>query len=68
MAKDIADATQNTRNANNLIIFLNDYANSLAGKTSRFDRLIQDMIPGGRKAFAVINWFNKRGKGQRSAG
>ena len=62
LAKDIADATQNTRNANNLIIFLNDYANSLAGKTSRFDRLIQDMIPGGRKAFAVINWLNKRAR------
>lgn len=62
LAKDIADATQNTRNANNLIVFLNDYANSLAGKTSRFDRLIQDMIPGGRKAFAVINWLNKRAR------
>jgi hypothetical protein len=62
LAKDIADGTQNTRNANNLILFLNDYANSLAGKTNKFDRLIQDMIPGGRKTFAVINWLNRRAR------
>jgi hypothetical protein len=62
LAKDIADGTQNTKNANNLILFLNDYANSLAGKTNKFDRLIQDMIPGGRKTFAVINWLNRRAR------
>lgn len=45
-----------------MIEFLNDYANDLAGKTNPADRFIQKIIPGGRKAMAVINWGNNRVK------
>lgn len=60
LAKDIAESTGNTRNANNLIEYLQDFANDLAGKTNALDRAAQKYI--GRKTFKVINWINSRVK------
>ena len=62
LANDLALATQESRNANNFIEFLQDFANDLSGKTNAADRFVQKVIPGGRKAFGVINWLNKRVK------
>jgi hypothetical protein len=68
LAKDIAEATQATKNANNTIKYLNDFANSLAGKTSKYDRVLQEDIPGGRVAFNAINWLNSRVKANQVLG
>lgn len=62
LAKELADSTETTKNANNFIEFLTDYANDLAGKTNAADRFIQKVIPGGRTTFRAIDWFNKRAK------
>jgi hypothetical protein len=62
LAKDIAEGTANTKNANNFIKYLNDFSNYLAGKTSKYDRLIQEDIPGGRTAMRVLTWLNNRVK------
>lgn len=62
LAKDIAEATQKTKNANSTIKYLSDFANSLAGKTSKYDRVLKEDIPGGRMAFNAINWLNSRVK------
>ena len=65
---DLVDATTqgadpvNVGKLNNYIEFLNDYANDLAGKTNPMDRTIQKYIPGGRKAFRMTNWLNRRVK------
>jgi hypothetical protein len=68
LAKDIAEATVDTKNANNTILWLNDFANSLAGKTNRLDRLAQDYIPGGRTTFKALNWLNGRVKANQVLG
>lgn len=60
IAKDIAESTADTRNANNFIEYLQDFANDLAGKTSKLDRPFQTYIPGGRKTFRILNWSNAR--------
>jgi len=65
LAKDIAESTVKSKNANNLIKYLSDYANNLAGKTSKYDRLIQEDIPGGRTAMRVLTWLNNRVKGNQ---
>jgi hypothetical protein len=62
LAKDIAEGTAKTRNANGFIKYLQDFANDLAGKTSKYDRWIQEDIPGGRTTFRAINWINSRVK------
>lgn len=59
----LADATQDSRNLNNFLEFIDNYANDLAGKTNPyFDRNIQSLIPGGRKTFKVLTQLNNRVK------
>lgn len=58
----LRDTTAESHNADTFIGFLDKYANDLAGKTNPVDRVIQDMIPGGRKTFAVLTWLNNRVK------
>lgn len=62
LAKSLSDVTETSKNANNLIRFLEKYANSLAGKSHDFDRAAMDWIPGGRKTMGVIRWINNRVK------
>ncbi len=62
LAKDFATATEKTKNVNNFIEYLQDFANDLAGKTNAADRFIQKVIPGGRKAFRLIEFLNNRVK------
>lgn len=62
LAKDIAEGTADTKNANNFIKYLDNFSNSLAGKTNQYDRLWQEKVPGERKAFAVLNWVNSHVK------
>ena len=62
LAKDIVEGTAKTRNANNFIEYLQDFANDLAGKTNAADRWFQKIIPGGRKTFRILNWINSRVK------
>ena len=60
LAKDIIDGTGATKNANNTIRYLTDFANDLSGKTSQWDRLARDKM--GEKAFGVANWLTSRAK------
>lgn len=46
----------------NMLTFLMRYADDLAGKTSPVDRVWQEMVPGGRKTFKVLDWANRRVK------
>lgn len=62
LAGDLSIQTQQSKNANNFIEFLQDYANDLAGKTSAADRFVQKVIPGGRQTLLAIDWLNKRVK------
>ncbi len=68
LAKDIAEGTAETRNANNTIKWLNDFANNLAGKTNKYDRVIQEDIPGGRAALSAVSWMNNRIKANEVLG
>ena len=56
----LAEQTKDTKNLNNFIEFLNDFANDLAGKTNPADRMLQKWIPGGRKTFKLVNAINNR--------
>jgi hypothetical protein len=58
----LRDTTAETHNVDTFIGFLDKYTNDLAGKTNPLDRVVQDMIPGGRKTFAVLTWMNNRVK------
>jgi len=58
LAKELADATSETKNVNNFIENLHDFANHLAGKSNPADRYIQKVL--GRKAFRALNWVNNR--------
>lgn len=60
LGRELAEKTDKSRNINNFIEFLHDYSNDLSGKTNAADRFVQKVIPGGRKAFATINWLNNR--------
>jgi hypothetical protein len=62
IASELAKNTEETKNVNNFIEFLQDYSNDLAGKTNPADRYFQKVIPGGRATMRVINWLNKRVK------
>ncbi len=59
-AKQLADATTESKNANKIIEALQDHANDLSGKTNPYDRLLQKLT--GRKAFRIINAANSRVK------
>lgn len=62
LADALADTTEQTNNAGNLILTLRHYADSLAGKTSPQDRALLESIPGGRKGLRALNWLNNRVK------
>jgi len=62
LGKNLADATQETKNLNNFIEFLHDFSNDLAGKTNPMDRAITKWFPGGRKGIRVLEWVNNRVK------
>lgn len=62
LRKELANKTTESRNINNYLEALNDYANDLAGKTNPADRYIQTVIPYGRQAFQTITWLNNRVK------
>ncbi len=62
LADELAQGTTESKNINNFIEYLQDYANDLSGKTNPADRFIQKIIPGGRTAFRAINWVNNRVK------
>jgi len=57
---------QSRRNKDELIgkflLYLDNVADDLAGKTNPMDRFVQDTIPGGRKTMKTINWVNNRVK------
>ncbi|WP_391119383.1 hypothetical protein [Psychrobacillus sp. L3] len=58
---ELADITQDSRNLNDFIGYLDKYSNDLAGKTNPYlDRNVQDII--GRKPMAFLNWMNGRVK------
>ncbi|MGE5423611.1 MAG: hypothetical protein ACM3QW_10125, partial [Ignavibacteriales bacterium] len=60
LADEIGEATTNSRNANNLVRFIRTYSQALGGKTNPIDRVIQEIIPGGRQTFAGLVWINNR--------
>lgn len=62
LAKELSQKTEGTRNLNNFIEFIRDFANDLSGKTNPADRYIQKVVPGGRTTMRVMNWLNNRVK------
>jgi hypothetical protein len=62
LAADLSEKTEQSKNMNNFIGYLTDFANDLAGKTNPADRFAQKIIPGGRMTFKAINWLNSRVK------
>lgn len=62
LADELADATTKSKSANNLVRFLREYSQALAGKTNPIDRVVQEVIPGGRQTFAALTWLNNRVK------
>ncbi|KJS23153.1 MAG: hypothetical protein VR72_03025 [Clostridiaceae bacterium BRH_c20a] len=60
LAKSLADSTENSKNLNNFINFLNQFSNDLSGKTNMMDRVFQDYM--GRSLFKSVEWLNKRVK------
>jgi hypothetical protein len=61
LADVLDEATDKSKNANNLIRTIREYSDHLAGKTNKWDRIFEDM-PGGRKGMKVVNWINNRVK------
>jgi hypothetical protein len=62
LAADLAEKTEQSKNMNNFIQYLTDFANDLSGKTNPADRFIQKVVPGGRMTFRALNWLNNRVK------
>lgn len=63
LAEDLRNVTKDEGGPlNNFIVYLDDFANDLSGKTNKLDRAIQDWIPGNRKTMAALNWVNNRFK------
>lgn len=60
LGKALADVTDESRNVNNLIEYLQDYANNLSGKTNPMDRFVQKVV--GRRTMGVVRWINNRVK------
>lgn len=60
LEKTMRVISHDTRNINNFIEFLMQYANDLAGKTNLWDRGMQQIF--GRKKFRVLDWLTKRTK------
>jgi hypothetical protein len=58
----LARSTRKEKNLNNYIGNLEDFANSLAGKTHIWDRAFQKTVPGGRQALQGVSWLNSRVK------
>ncbi|AYC30002.1 hypothetical protein [Paenisporosarcina cavernae] len=61
LKNELADQTNETRNLNEFLNFLDKYSGDLAGKTNPFfDRIVQDIV--GRKKMAALTWVNNRVK------
>jgi hypothetical protein len=65
LAKNIAEGTAKTRNANNMVQYLTDYANDLAGKTNNtfLDRFLTRNSDSKRIVPRLLKWTNNRVKG-----
>ncbi|MEG1972320.1 MAG: hypothetical protein RR315_04100, partial [Oscillospiraceae bacterium] len=66
VASTIADATEETKNANDFIWFLGEYANTLAGKTNFIDRPFQKFLD--RSIMLGIEKINNRLKSNMIVG
>jgi len=60
LSEELATNTTKTGGMNNFILYLQRFADDLAGKTNPIDKSLQEI--GGRKAFNVLNWLNSRVK------
>lgn len=54
----LAETTENSKNINNYIRFLDEFANDLAGKTNPFDREVQNIV--GRRVMRVADLISRR--------
>jgi hypothetical protein len=65
LTKNITEGTVNTKNANNMISYLTDFADNLAGKTNNtfFDRFLVKAFDKDRTVVRVLKWMNNRYKG-----
>lgn len=66
VASTIANATEKTKNANEFILFLGEYANMLAGKTNFIDRPVQNFLD--RSIMQGIEKVNNRLKSNMIVG
>ena len=63
---DVANQTQQSKNANAFIDYMTQYTNGLLGKTNRMDRLFQNET--GRKSMKIITWITNRAKANAVVG
>jgi hypothetical protein len=62
----LVNATEKTKNANDLIEYLTDWTNDLAGKTNFLDRPFQKLFS--RKSMKALEFLNNRAKANAVAG
>lgn len=56
------------KGVNHFLEYLDDYANSLSGKSNPVDRYVQKRVPGGRTTLRAITWINSRIKANQILG
>jgi hypothetical protein len=66
LAKELAEFTQESKNLNNFIEHIQDFANHLAGKSNDADRFVQKIVS--RKVMRALNWLNSRIKANQIVG
>lgn len=57
-----AQMNNGVTNANSMESWLQEWRNSIVGKSNKLDRAIHDSGMGGRKFIKVLKWINSRGK------
>lgn len=62
LADVLARSTEKSKNLNNYIYNLRMFANELSGKTAELDRIVTEIVPGGRSSLQAVNWLNNRVK------
>ncbi len=61
-------AGEKQKGAAHFLWFLDQFANNLSGKTSPFDRILQEVVPGGRPAMRLMDFISNRIKANTMLG
>lgn len=64
----VQGSTETYNGIENMLTFLNHFANDLSGKTNPLDRFIQERVPGGRATMRALDFVNNRIKANQILG